>query len=264
MHPLQTGSNSKTMPTGFIPPAVMSESTFRELREVIYKQSGIYFTDSKKYLLEGRIAKRLGMLGMKNFEQYIDLLKHPFHAKNESKELYNAITINETYFFRSEAQFEALIEVLLPEIMKGKSGVSKTVKIWSAASSSGEEAYTISMLLLEKVKPLYPNVQFEIWGSDISDHVLESARRAVYREYAVKNMPQHYLTKYFKKQGDLYELNEEVKRMVKFVNLNLYDNTALRSMRNFDVVFCCNVLIYFDLPSKQQVVGQLYDALNKN
>lgn len=252
----------RTMPAT---PAAMSEATFRELREVIYRQSGIYFTDSKKYLLEGRIAKRLGALGMKSFDQYVELLQSAgVHARSEMRDIYNAITINETYFFRSEAQFDVLKDVLLPEIIKSKTGALKTVKIWSAASSTGEEAYTIAMMLLEKVKPFYPNVQFEIWGSDISDSVLDAARRGIYRDYAIKNMPPEYLAKYFKKQGDVYELREDVKRMVKFVNLNLYDTNALRIMRNFDVVFCCNVLIYFDLPSKQQVVSHLYDALNKN
>mgnify|MGYP006285944771 CR=1 FL=1 len=241
----------------------LENSTFDELRDVIYKKTGIYYSESKKYLLEGRIAKRLEAKRMNSFEEYVSLLKS-FNAREEMNKLFEAITINETYFFRAEQQFEALEKIVIPEILKPKLSQTMPVfRIWSAASSSGEEAYTIALIVLEKLKPLYPHVQFQIVASDINNAVLDSARKGIYKEYAVRNVPDHYMRKYFKKSGSTYVINNEVKKMVKFINLNLFDPQHMKTMVNCDVIFCCNVLIYFDLPSKQQVVSYLYDALNR-
>jgi chemotaxis protein methyltransferase CheR len=242
---------------------ILENSTFNELRDVIYKKTGIYYSESKKYLLEGRIAKRIEARRMNSFEEYVSLLKS-FNAREEMNKLFEAITINETYFFRAEQQFEAFEKIIVPEILKPK--VSQTMpvfRVWSAASSSGEEAYTLALLILEKLKPIYPHVQFQIVASDINNAVLDSARKGIYKDYAVRNIPDNYMRKYFTKSGATYIINNEVKKMVKFINLNLFDQTHMRTMINCDVIFCCNVLIYFDLPSKQQVVSSLYDALNR-
>lgn len=242
---------------------ILSDATFRDLRDVVYNLCGIYYTESKKYLLEGRIAKRITARGLNTFEDYLSLLKSP-QSRHEMNQLFEAITINETYFFRAEQQFEAFEKIIIPEIIKSKSqSGNPIIRIWSAASSTGEEAYTLAMILLEKVKPLYPNVQFQILGSDINNAVLETARKGIYKEYSVRNVPPNYLNKYFTKQGNTYLLSDEVKKIVKFMNLNLYDSVQMRSIINCDVIFCCNVLIYFDIPSKQQVVSFLYDSLNK-
>ncbi len=242
---------------------ILSDATFRDLRDVVYSLCGIYYTESKKYLLEGRIAKRITARGLNSFEDYLSLLKSP-QSRHEINQLFEAITINETYFFRAEQQFEAFEKIIIPEIIKSKSqSGNPIIRIWSAASSTGEEAYTLAMILLEKVKPLFPNVQFQILGSDINNAVLETARKGIYKEYSVRNVPPNYLNKYFTKQGNTYLLSEEVKKIVKFMNLNLYDSVQMRSIINCDVIFCCNVLIYFDIPSKQQVVSYLYDSLNK-
>ncbi len=242
---------------------ILSDATFRDLRDVVYSLCGIYYTESKKYLLEGRIAKRITARGLNSFEDYLSLLKSP-QSRHEINQLFEAITINETYFFRAEQQFEAFEKIIIPEIIKFKSqSGNPIIRIWSAASSTGEEAYTLAMILLEKVKPLFPNVQFQILGSDINNAVLETARKGIYKEYSVRNVPPNYLNKYFTKQGNTYLLSEEVKKIVKFMNLNLYDSVQMRSIINCDVIFCCNVLIYFDIPSKQQVVSYLYDSLNK-
>jgi chemotaxis protein methyltransferase CheR len=242
---------------------ILEQNTFNELRDVIYKKTGIYFNESKKYLLEGRIAKRIEAKRMESFEEYVSLLKS-FNAREEMNKLFEAITINETYFFRAEQQFEAFEKIIVPEILKPKIGQTMPVfRIWSAASSSGEEAYTLALIILEKLKPMYPHVQFQIVASDINNAVLDSARKGIYKEYAVRNIPDNYMRKYFKKSGATYVINNEVKKMVKFINLNLFDQTHMRTMINCDIIFCCNVLIYFDLPSKQQVVSSLYDALNR-
>lgn len=241
----------------------MSDNTFKELREVIYKLCGIYYTDSKKYLLEGRIAKRLVANKLKTYEEYTNFLKSS-SGRNELNDLFEVITINETYFFRAPQQFDAFENILVPEIIKNKSGYNKNVfRIWSAASSSGEEAYTTAIIILERLKRQFPQVQFQILGSDINNNVLEIARKGIYKEYAIRNVPPDLLKKYFTQQGNTYIVNDEVKRMVKFMNVNLYDSQQMRAISSCDVIFCANVLIYFDIPSKQQVVSHLYNSLNK-
>lgn len=245
-------------------PQTMNDVTFRELREFIYTKTGIYFQDNKKYLLESRISKRLQMLKMEKFESYLDFLKFGVGREDEKKYLFDAITINETYFFRNEPQFEILEKTLIPEIVKAKmtSGRSK-LRIWSSASSSGEEAHTIAMIFLEKIKPKYPTLELEVVGTDISPSVLDTARKGVYREYSVRNMPKYYLEKYFTISDGRYTVIDSVRKLVRFDHMNLYDQPRMRMMTNFDVVFCCNVLIYFDAKSKIQVVSNLYDSLNR-
>ena len=242
----------------------MSDETFKNLRDLIYNLSGIYFTESKRYLLEGRIAKRVTARNLKTFEDYIRFIQSPF-GKQELNYLYEAITINETYFFRAEQQFEALEKVLIPEILREKTTITPmiTFRVWSAASSTGEEAYTIAMIIKEKIQPQFPKVQFQIVGSDINTKVIEAARKGIYKDYAIRNVPPLYLNKYFHKDGNLYVLDESIKSMVRFVQINLFDPLQVKTMSNCDVIFCANVLIYFDLPSKQKVVQNLYDALNK-
>jgi chemotaxis protein methyltransferase CheR len=251
-------------PLQTVPKALaMSDETFNNLRDLIYKISGIYYTTSKKYLLEGRIAKRVTARGFSSFEQYIEFLKSP-SSKDELKPLYDAITINETYFFRAEQQFEAFEKIIVPEIMQLKQGISSPIfRIWSAASSTGEEAYTLALIILERLKPKFPNVTFQILASDINESVVEAARTGIYKDYAVRNIPPAYLNKYFTKQANSFVLSDQVKRMVKFMNINLYDNNQMRMITSCDVIFCCNVLIYFDIPSKQKVVSYLYNSLNK-
>lgn len=242
----------------------MSENTFKSLRDLIYDLSGIYYSESKKYLLEGRIAKRLAANRLNTYEEYLKLLKSPAN-RSELNQLFEVITINETYFFRAPQQFDAFEKIIVPEILKTRSAVSRPVfRVWSAASSTGEEAYTLGIIILERLKPLFPNVTFQILASDISNAVLEAARKGVFKEYAVRNVPPHIMKKYFRKSGNTYIISDQVKRMVKFMNINLYDTAAMRTITSCDVIFCANVLIYFDIPSKQKVVSNLYNSLNKN
>lgn len=240
----------------------LTDEAFRELRDIIYKTSGIYYTESKKYLLESRILKRIQALKLNSLYDYVNFIKNPAN-RGELKNLFDAITINETYFFRAEQQFESLEKIIIPELIKNKAGTpNPTFRIWSAACSTGEEPYTVAMIVLEKIKPLYPNVQFQILGSDISNQVLEVARNGIYKEYSVRNMPELYLKKYFISKDGLFYLKDDVKRLVRFSNINLFDATQVRMVSNCDVIFCANVLIYFDIPAKQKVVSYLYDALN--
>lgn len=246
-------------------PSVMNEDTFLEFRDFIYKHSGIYFSDSKKELLESRIVKRLITHKIFSFEEYFSFL-HSSAGRVEIPALYESITINETYFFRTEQQFEVLEQVLIPEIIKAhqeRGETNPTIKIWSAAASSGEEAYTIAIIIAEKIKPLYPNVKFQIIGTDINNTVLETARRGVYKEYAVRNISPEILRKYFTREGNSYHLSPEIRSSVSFQHLNLFDQSAMDSISGIDVVFCCNVLIYFDVVSKVKVIENIYKSMNK-
>jgi chemotaxis protein methyltransferase CheR len=261
--PKTTASEIQTPSTVFNENLEMSDDFFRELRDEIYKHCGIYYTESKKYLLEGRISKRLVVNKMDRYEQYLRLLRSSGN-REELDRLFEAITINETYFYRAPQQFEAFEKIIVPEILeKKKTQFNPTFRIWSAASSSGEESYTLAIMILENLKYKYPKVQFQIVGSDINNAVLDTARKAAYKEYAIRNIPPNILQKYFKQNANIYQLNDEVKKMVKFVNINLYDANQVRLMSQCDVIFCANVLIYFDMPSKQLVVSHLYNALNK-
>jgi chemotaxis protein methyltransferase CheR len=152
----------------------------------------------------------------------------------------------------------------VPAILSRRGSLTRQkLRVWSAASSSGEEAHTIAMLYLERLRVKYPGLELEVVGTDISTNVLETARKGVYRDYSVRNMPKYFLDKYFTVEDVRYLLRDDVKRLVRFDHMNLYDQTRMRQMTNFDVIFCCNVLIYFDAQSKIQVVSNLYNALNR-
>jgi len=241
----------------------LSDESFRQIRDFIYQQCGIYFPDNKKYLLEGRLGKRLQALNVTDFDSYLQFLKYGVRRQEEMRFFYEAITINETFFFRNEPQFEAFEQTLVPSVLAGRASPTGKLRVWSAASSSGEEAYTLAMLFLERIKPRYPGLEIEIVGTDINQAVIDTAVKGVYRDYSIRNMPKYYLDKYFVTEDSRYHLREEVKRLVRFENVNLYDKARLRAMSNFDIIFCCNVLIYFDLQSKIQVVSTLYDALRR-
>jgi len=242
----------------------LSSESFERWRQFIYKSCGIYFQDNKKYLLESRLLKRLNSLKLNSYEEYFDYVNLGSRKTIEMQELYEAITINETYFFRNQPQQEALIQKIIPELIQAKYNTPfKRIKIWSAASSSGEEAYSIAMVIKEYIQPRFPQFSFEIVGTDISKEMLEKARGGVYNDYAIKNLPLNFLKKNFTKTSRGFEISSDIKKYASFIELNLYDDLKMRSMQNFDVVICANVLIYFDLKSKIKVVNHLYNALNK-
>jgi len=243
----------------------LSNETFGKWRKLIYENCGIYFQDNKKYLLESRLLKRVIYLGLDNYEEYFDYMNFYQNKVKEITYLYDAITINETFFFRNQPQLDALVTNILPELISDKIKTGKKkIRIWSAASSSGEEAYSIAISINEFVKPKYPQLEFEIVGTDISSSVLETAKKGKYKMYAVRNTPEYYLKKYFRQSANnVYELSSSVKDMVTYKILNLYDDISMRTMLGFDVIFCANVLIYFDQSSKIKVVSNLYNSLSR-
>ncbi len=242
----------------------LSQTSFEALRKYIYDNCGIYFQDNKKYLLESRLQKRITFLGLESFDKYLDYLRYNPKNFEEKKYLYEAITINETFFFRNQPQLDAMSQLILPEVISAKIKQGKNkIRIWSAASSSGEEAYSIGITIVELLRFKFPNVEFEIVGTDINYAVIETAQKAIYKEYSVRNTSALYVKKYFKNQNNTYELDSSIKNMVSFKLLNLFDDVSMKAMTNFDLVFCANVLIYFDTASKIKVVNHLYNALNK-
>lgn len=238
----------------------LSQQSFELWRKYIYDNSGIYYQDNKKYLLESRLLKRVIFLGLNTFEEYFDYIRFNLNNSTEKKYLYEAITINETFFFRNQPQVDAYTTQIVPELhAAGK----RKIKIWSAASSSGEEAYTMAIAFYDLIKPKYPDMDIEVVGTDISSAVVETAKKGVYKEYSIRNTPPYYLKKYFKTNGSSYEVIPEIRRNVSFKLLNLYDDLNMKSMYNFDIIICANVLIYFDATSKTKVVNHLYNSLNK-
>lgn len=234
---------------------LLNDSTFRQIRDFIYERSGIYIADTKRYLIENRLSKRIADRGLNRFEDYLELLKRD---TSELTRLFDAITTNETYFFRENQQVEVLVKNLIPKIVEAKG--SKDIRIWSAACSTGEEPYTIAIMLLENI----PGIKFEIFASDISESVLASARRGIYTSYSVRNVPSILMDKYFRKNGQMqYEIDSRLKKFVNFTNINLIDEKKMRSVKGMDVIFCRNVLIYFDDRAKQKVVSLLYDSLRQ-
>ncbi len=242
----------------------LSDASFESLRKFIYDNCGIYFQDNKKYLLESRLQKRINFLMMESYEDYLNYLKTHPGSGDEKKYLYEAITINETFFFRNQPQLDALVAAIVPEIVATKRKFGKPkIRIWSAASSSGEEAYSIAIILTDLVKPKFPDLEIEIIGTDINHAVIDIAKEGKYREYSIRNTPVYYLKKYFTINGNTYEIKPEIKKMVTFKISNLFDELSMRAMNNFDIIFCANVLIYFDMRSKMKVVSNIYNSLNK-
>ena len=242
----------------------LSEETFVMLRDFVYSKTGIYFPEKKKYLIEGRLVKRLQVLKLGYFEDYLHLLKYGQQKESEFEFLCNVVTINETFFFRNEAQIDAFQQKFAEEVIEAKKAYNnRTLRIWSAACSSGEEPYSLAMLFLEHLKPRYPELRIEIVGTDINTAVLDMAHKAEYNQYAIRSTPKLYLNKYFDQSNGIYRLRQEVKELVRFEYINLIDREKMRQMMHFDFIFCANVLIYFDERAKIQVVGDLFNSLNR-
>ena len=240
----------------------LSDQMFGQLRSFIYDKTGIYFQDNKRYLLASRVGRRLGALKLPGFGAYYNEL-HKSSMNGELKDLVNAVTINETFFFRNVPKFDILEKELIPEIIERRAKEGKRqIRIWSAACSTGDEPYTIALMVKDRLQPKYPHVRFEIVGTDINTDVLEKARVGIYGEYAVRNVPPPVMRKHFTEDGAHYRLNPEVCRMVGFHHVNLSDRAAMIRMRGVDIVLCANVLIYFDNQAKQRVVSSIYNDLN--
>jgi chemotaxis protein methyltransferase CheR len=236
----------------------LPDDVFRLLRDAIYKRTGMWFADSSKYLLQKRLSPRARELNFDSFQKYFYFLQYDPRSENEFDQIYDLVTTNETYFFREPAQLAAFTEEIVPDILSRKP--VRKVRIWSAGCSSGEEPYSIAMLLQER--GLYGSAVFEIFASDINQAVLAKARRGHYRENAFRATDPSLREKYFARDPDgSWRISDEVRNRVSFGRLNLYDEPRVSLLGHVDIIFCRNVIIYFDDNSKKVVVSNFYKRL---
>jgi chemotaxis protein methyltransferase CheR len=238
----------------------LSDKQFADLRKIIYDRSGIHFPDNKKYVLESRMAHRLTELELDDYGQYIGLLSMGPYQQDEFQEMFNRITINETSFFRNEPQLDVFERTILPEILEARAS-TKRLRIWSAASSTGEEPYTLAIQLHRTLGIRLMDWRIEILGTDISEKVIEIAQAGKYTDYAMRTTPAAIKQKYFKQEGPYWNISDSIKPMVNFELLNLKDRMGARRHGTWDVIFCRNVMIYFDDPMKDQCVKMFADQL---
>jgi len=238
-------------------PAI-SDLDFEKFREFFYRKTGIQFEASKRYFVDRRLAERVEITACKDFRSYFTKLR--FEASGaELQVLTNLMTVNETYFFREEYQFQCLVRSILPEIVSRKRDRGP-IRIWVIPSSSGEEPYSIAIYLMEHWTGI-AEWDVEIVSSDIDTTILAQANQGLYSERSVHHLPVPLLRKYFTRVRDGYQLCDDVRETVEFTRVNLSDRADTRPYRDFDVVFCRNLLIYFDDVSRKAAAETFYDAL---
>ncbi len=238
----------------------MSPSQFAHLRGIIYERAGIHFPDTKQYVLESRLAQRLIELEIEDFDQYIAYLTMGPYQTEEFQEMFNRVTINETSFFRNEPQLEIFEKQVLPRLLEARK-VTRRLRIWSAACSSGEEPYTLAMILHRSLGVRLPDWNIEILGTDISEKMLEVACEGVYGTYALRTTNAFVRQRYFKPAGPNFQLDGCIMSMVSYELHNLKDRLAAKRHGMWDFIFCRNVMIYFDDAMKRQVLRMFHDQL---
>ncbi len=239
----------------------MTAEEFEMIRDFIHEKSGIFFAENKMYLLKNRLIKRMASLEIKTYKDYFYHVKYDT-SMAEFKELMNQITTNETSFFRNEPQLLSFSDEVLPLIIKSgqESKGQKSIKIWSAGCSTGEEPYTLAMMIIDKLGSLN-GWRVEIIANDISEQVLQVARRGEYSGITMRNVKPTILSRFFDKDGEVYRVKPEVKSLVKFSHINLSDARQMSMHSGFDVIFCRNVMIYFSDEVKRQIVRGYYNSL---
>ena len=237
----------------------LPDDIFRQLREQIYSRTGMFFADSSKYLLQKRLSPRARELNFDSFQKYFYFLQYDPRAEAEYDQIFDLVTTNETYFFREPAQLAAFTEEIVPEILSRKP--VKKVRIWSAGCASGEEPYSIAMMLTDA--GLYRQASFEIFASDLNQTVLAKARKGCYRENSFRSTDPTTRERYFSKEQDgSWRISDAIRNRVSFGRLNIYDAALVGLLGTLDVVFCRNVIIYFNEKSKKVVVNNFYQRLS--
>jgi chemotaxis protein methyltransferase CheR len=237
---------------------MLTDEEFRLFRDLIYEESGIYLKETRKDFLENRLGKRLTATGIGSPYRYF---KHvQTQRTSELLTLLDLLTVNETSFFRNQPQLDLFRDRILPELARRKqSDPVKKLRIWSAGCSTGEEPYTISMILLDSLMGL-PNWDIKIYASDLSLSVLNVANKGEYAEDKVLNtVDDRHIARYFEKAGDRYRVRNEVRKPVVFDFHNLKNDNGLRAL---DVIFCRNVMIYFDQAEQLKLVNKFAASLN--
>jgi chemotaxis protein methyltransferase CheR len=240
----------------------LSVDQFQSLSRLIYQKLGLHFDEKKIYFLKTRVAKRMTALGLADPREYMFKLSYADPQGEEMQALANLVTTNETYMFREYDQLQAFANHCLPEVLSAKQARGeRTLRIWSAGCSSGEEPYTLAMI----VQDVFPQAQSwdcEIVATDIDENMLRHVAAARYGARSVGDVPDEYRAKYLIEDGDEWIVRRRTAALVQARHLNLNDRMAMRTMRGFDFIFCRNVLIYFDDLSRKAVVDHFYSALN--
>ncbi len=240
----------------------LSDEEFKKFAKLVHDESGIFMKETKITLLSNRLRKRLQLLKIEEFSDYYDyLVKLTGDAKIKEYELLlDVVSTNETYFFRNERHFEALTKHCFPEIAKTKT--NKKLKIWSAACSTGEEPYTLAICLLENMN-LFPGWDVEIVATDIALSVLEFAKKGIYSGRRIEKVEPALLAKYFTPipgEEKEYKVKDSLRKIVKFDSLNFFKD-SVKFPKDVDIIFCRNVMIYFDKDHQRTLVADFYKSI---
>jgi chemotaxis protein methyltransferase CheR len=238
--------------------AALTAEEFHRLCDFLYRRTGIVFTEAKRYFVERRVVARMTATGADTFASYFAHLRGD--VAGEVEQFINAFTVNETYFYREDHQLRCLSNDILAERVRAKRP-GETIRIWSAPCSTGEEPYSIAMWLLENWL-LVDHHEIEIVGSDIDTDVLESARIGLYGKRALMRLSEDLVDKYFvPKNSEAWQIIDDLRESVQFTRVNIVEPLQTRQHGRFDVIFCRNVLIYFDDASRRLAAENLYENL---
>jgi len=240
----------------------LSADDFGLFQELLIETSGLFFEESRSQSLHLALWQRLQHRGYDSYREYYHLLKFHPEGRLEIRELLDLITIGETYFFRNKAQFDVLMRFVLPEIVQRKlDSRDKRIRVWSAGCSGGDETYSIAMAMMEVV-PSYQEWRISILGTDINRNALACAKEAIYGEKHIAHLPKEYLGKYLKAGGSTYRLNAKVQELTQFEYHNLAKDPFINErMQDVDILFCRNVIIYFDGQTTQRVIENFHNCL---
>lgn len=237
-----------------------SAEDYARFCEFFYQKTGICFNDKKAYFVKRRLAERITARAATGFRDYFSMLRFDLKGA-ELQQLINLLTVNETYFLREDYQFEAMSSGMLPELAENRPR-GATIRLWSMPCSTGEEPYSIVVHILENWRAS-DDFAIEICGSDIDSSVLEKARAGLYSERSMQRMSPTLRRKYFRQTGDgQFQICDALRELIDFSSINIVDPIAMARMRNVDVAFCRNLLIYFDDVSRREAVELLYEALS--
>ena len=240
-----------------------SKENFAKLSEYVYRKSGIALEYDKHFeKVNKKLVSRAKELNLENFRKYFFNLRFEDKEGKEFQELMNAITVNETYFFRENYQFEILVNNLLPEI-HSKKPKNEPIRILSAPSSTGEEPYSIAIHIVED-NTIVNDRDIEIVGIDIDSNVIEKAKRGLFSDRSVHAIPKQVFNKYFSKKMGYNELSSDLRGAITLSQCNIFDKEQIRKLGKFDIIFSRNMLIYFDDASRKEVAMTFYDMLNNS
>ena len=239
-------------------PTDITLENFLKFRDFFYARTGIHFDEKKRYFVDKRLMERMKVTGRLRFSDYFGMLR--LDEAGELQVLVNLMTTNETYFFREEYQFKSLVNAIMPEVVKRKHK-GDLVRIWSIPSSSGEEPYSLAIYLLEHW-PEVDEYNIELMASDIDTRVLKLAEKGVYQKRSLQYLPKPLIDKYFQQINETdFQIVQSLRDSITFTRVNVTDSAQTRDYRDFDIIFCRNLLIYFDDMSRREAADTFYDAL---